>query len=71
VSVSITNRRRRMVTLLVPEERGVRVVRIAHGHTESGLPDAVLKLPAVLQAQASGEFVVRHEPVSKVLGGKR
>jgi hypothetical protein len=61
MSVSITNLRRRLATLLVPEGLGVRAVRIAHGHTERGLPDVVLDLPLVKEAQASGEFVVRRE----------
>jgi hypothetical protein len=70
MSVSITNYRRRLVTLLVPEGQGVRSVRIAHGHTESGLPDAVLDLPIVKQGQASGELVVRRDRTGRRSGGK-
>jgi hypothetical protein len=61
MTVSITNLRRRLVTLLVAEGQGTRAVRIAHGHTERGLPDSILDHPIVKEGRARGEFAVERE----------
>jgi hypothetical protein len=71
MTVSITNLRRRLVTLLVPDGRTVRAVRIAHAHTATGLPDTVLSLPVVQEAQERGEFIVRREGTARVRREKR
>jgi len=56
MSISLTNLRRRLVTVLVPEGSSTRAVRIASMQTAKGLPDAVLDLPAVQQGLRSGEL---------------
>jgi hypothetical protein len=71
MTVSITNLRRRLVTLLVPDGSGVRAVRIAHGHTASRLPDAVLELPLVQEGRERGEFVVRRDGAAQARREKR
>ena len=68
MTVSITNLRKRLVTLLVQEGIAVRAVRIPHGHTERGLPDAVLELPLVKEGAARGDLVVRRERAPRAGG---
>lgn len=57
--ISITNYRKRLVTLLVRDGGTARAVRIPSGHTRDELPDAVLELDVVKRGEASGEFAVR------------
>ena len=64
MSISLTNLRRRLVTILAPEGTGKRAVRIASMQTATGLDDAVLDLPAVQTALRAGELEARRE-VSK------
>jgi hypothetical protein len=64
MSISLTNLRRRLVTILAPEGSGKRAVRIASMQTATGLDDAVLDLPAVQTALRAGELEARRE-VSK------
>jgi len=61
VTVSITNMRRRLVTLLVPDGDGTHAVRIASMQTVRGLDDAVLDLPAVRSALRAGELEAQRD----------
>jgi hypothetical protein len=68
MTISITNQRKRLVTLLVQESIAVRAVRIPHGHTERDLPEAVLDLPLVKEGQARGDLVVRRDRAPRAGG---
>ena len=61
MTVSVTNGRKRMATLLIPVPGGTQVVRIPSGHVARGLPDSVLSVPQVQAAVRKGEFTVRRE----------
>jgi hypothetical protein len=63
MSVAITNYRKRLMTLLLVGDDGVRPVRIPSGYTVEGLPDSVLDLPVVRAARAAGELGVRVDAV--------
>jgi hypothetical protein len=61
MSISISNLRRRLVTILVPEGSGTRAVRIASMQTATGLSDSVLDLPVVQAALRAGELEAGRE----------
>jgi len=61
MSITLTNLRRRLVTILVPAGTDTRAVRIASMQTVSGLDDSVLDLPAVQVALRTGELEARRD----------
>jgi hypothetical protein len=61
MTISLTNLRRRLVTILVPERSGTRAVRIASMQTATGLDDSVLDQPAVQTALRAGELEARRD----------
>jgi len=69
MSISLTNLRRRLVTVLVPTGSDMRAVRIASMQTVTGLEDSVLDLPTVQAALRTGELEARRDtpqtPVSQ------
>jgi hypothetical protein len=62
MSVAITNLRRRMLTLLVPQGTQLRAVRIAALQRVGALPDEVMELAMVREGVRLGELDVRREP---------
>jgi len=64
MSISLTNLRRRLVTILAPEGLSTRAVRIASMQTVTGLDDSVLDLPAVRAAIRAGELEARRDTPS-------
>ncbi len=68
MSISLTNLRRRLVTILVAEGSASRAVRIASMQTVAGLDDSVLDLPVVQAALRAGELEAsRQAPPSSPL----
>jgi hypothetical protein len=62
MSVAITNLRRRMLTLLVPQGTQLRAVRIAALQRVGALPDEVMELARVREGVRLGELDVCREP---------